>query len=130
MIGCGGLGSGALYWLSRHVGADVLGLEQFNLFHHNGGSQDRSRIIRHYYHKDHYAQLTPHAYRAWETVEEESGMQIVHKAAGVLLAYVDTPQRATVERYAASLDLLCMDYEWLTTDELCYRYPQFWRSAK
>lgn len=32
VIGCGGLGSGALYWLSRHVGADVLGLEQFNLF--------------------------------------------------------------------------------------------------
>ena len=46
VLGCGGIGSAALYWLSRRAGADVLGIEQFQLFHHNGGTQNRSRIIR------------------------------------------------------------------------------------
>jgi glycine/D-amino acid oxidase-like deaminating enzyme len=31
VVGCGGLGSAALYWLSRELGSSVLGLEQFRL---------------------------------------------------------------------------------------------------
>ncbi len=47
VIGCGGIGSAALYWLSTQVpGEEVLGIERFELGHHNGGSQDHSRIIR------------------------------------------------------------------------------------
>ncbi|CAG2206651.1 unnamed protein product [Mytilus edulis] len=45
VVGCGGVGSGTLYWLSKKAGIDVLGLEQFELGHHNGGSQDHSRIM-------------------------------------------------------------------------------------
>ena len=33
VVGCGGLGSAALYWLSREVGPSVLGIEQFGLGH-------------------------------------------------------------------------------------------------
>src|SRR6266516_4249819 len=36
VIGCGGIGSGALYWLSREIGGEVLGLEQFAIGHSNG----------------------------------------------------------------------------------------------
>jgi len=36
VLGCGGIGAGALYWLSRRLGNDVLGIEQFPLFHHRG----------------------------------------------------------------------------------------------
>ena len=43
-LGLGGLGSGAAYWLARHAGRDVLGLEQFELGHGRGESQDHSRI--------------------------------------------------------------------------------------
>ena len=46
VIGCGGLGSAALYRLSKELGAAVLGLEQFGLGHERGASQDHSRIIR------------------------------------------------------------------------------------
>ncbi|MGQ0669987.1 MAG: FAD-dependent oxidoreductase, partial [Actinomycetota bacterium] len=50
VVGLGGLGSGAAYWLSRRAGAGVLGLEQFELGHERGASQDHSRIIRLSYH--------------------------------------------------------------------------------
>ena len=36
VIGVGGIGSSALYWLSRVAGSDVLGIEQFDLQHSNG----------------------------------------------------------------------------------------------
>ena len=48
VIGLGGIGSGAAYWLSTRLGDRVLGLEQFELGHPNGASQDHSRIIRRY----------------------------------------------------------------------------------
>jgi len=50
ILGLGGLGSAALYWTARRLGADVLGLEQFEIDHSRGGSQDHSRIIRLSYH--------------------------------------------------------------------------------
>jgi sarcosine oxidase len=130
VLGCGGIGSAALYWLARRLGTEVLGIEQFKLFHGNGGSQDYSRIIRHYYHKDCYAQLTPYTYAAWESVREESGIQVVTKTGGVVIAYEGSPQQATVERYAESLHAINVSYgnvgyEWLDNDELAYRFPQF-----
>lgn len=125
VLGCGGIGSAALYWLSRRVGSDLLGIEQFQLFHHNGGSQDFSRIIRHYYHKDCYAALTPAMYAAWATVADEAGISPVTKTGGIVMANADTPQRTIVEQYAASLTPLNIAHEWLDADELRYRFPQF-----
>ena len=46
VLGCGGIGSGAAYWLSRRAGNEVLGIEQFELGHGNGSSHGYSRIIR------------------------------------------------------------------------------------
>lgn len=125
VLGSGGIGSAALYWLSRRCGADVLGIEQFRLFHVNGGSQDYSRIIRRYYHKDCYAQLTAHAYAAWAMIAEESAIDPVTKTGGVVIAYTDSPQEAIVQRYAASLNSHNVAYEMLNTDEFIYRFPQF-----
>ena len=45
VLGCGGIGSATSYWLARRKGVEVLGIEQFELGHHHGGSQDHSRII-------------------------------------------------------------------------------------
>ena len=45
VLGLGGIGSGAAYWLAKR-GAKVLGLEQFELDHNRGESHDHSRIIR------------------------------------------------------------------------------------
>jgi sarcosine oxidase len=83
VVGLGGIGSAALYWLARAAGSEVLGLEQFHLGHDNGASQDHSRIIRLSYHAPEYTALTPHAYPAWKAAEDESGVQIVVKCGGV-----------------------------------------------
>ena len=73
VLGLGGFGSAAAYWLSRRAGAEVLGLEQFELGHVRGESQDHSRIIRLSYHTPEYVELAKHAFRAWHEVERDSG---------------------------------------------------------
>ena len=62
VIGLGGLGSGAAYWLARlgqEAGRDdvIVGLEQFELGHDKGASHDHSRIIRYSYHTTEYVRL-------------------------------------------------------------------------
>src|SRR3712207_8792838 len=42
VVGCGGVGSAAVYWLSREAGAEGLGLEQFHPGHDRGASEDHS----------------------------------------------------------------------------------------
>jgi sarcosine oxidase len=61
VIGLGALGSGAVYWASRRPGVRVLGLEQFELGHSLGASQDVSRIIRLSYHRPDYVRLARRA---------------------------------------------------------------------
>src|SRR5215212_10550542 len=85
VVGCGGLGSAALYWLSRGVGSSVLGVEQFGLGHARGASQDHSRIIRLAQHQPEYAAIAPHAYEAWSEIEEESGVRVLFKTGGLII---------------------------------------------
>jgi sarcosine oxidase len=65
VIGLGAIGSAATYWLSTRLGDRVLGLEQFELGHPNGASQDHSRIIRYSYHRPDYVRLARRAYASW-----------------------------------------------------------------
>lgn len=125
VVGCGGIGAGTLYWLARRAGKDVLGLEQFNLFHLNGGSQDYSRIIRLTYHDAKYTALTPHTYKAWATLEEESGVQVVTRTGSVEFAEVGSPYQADVDLYAAAMDAADIPYERIDGEEMMRRYPQF-----
>src|SRR6476620_2251509 len=78
VLGLGGWGSAAAYWLSRRAGAGVLGLEQFELGHVRGESQDHSRIIRLSYHTPEYVELAKHAYRAWEVYEFYSETKVCY----------------------------------------------------
>lgn len=125
VLGCGGIGAGALYWLARRVGENVLGIEQFPLFHHNGGSQDYSRIIRLAYHQEKYARLTSHAYAAWEQVSEESGVQIVTETGGVQIGYADSPYAQDIENYAHAMNRAGIPYDRFGADELRHRFPQY-----
>lgn len=125
VLGCGGIGSGTAYWLARHAGVEVLGLEQFELGHHHGGSQDHSRIIRLTYHHADYTRLTPHTYAAWATLEEESAVQIVTKTGSVELALADSPHRREIDIYAAAMDVAHIPYERIDGPEVMRRYPQF-----
>jgi sarcosine oxidase len=125
VLGCGGIGSGALYWLSRRAGRDVLGLEQFKLFHPNGGSHDHSRIIRLYYHKETYTRLTPHTYQAWATLEEESGVRVVTKTGGLAIKPIGSRNRSATEDAMQAMDVAGIPYERLNADEVMKRWPQF-----
>jgi sarcosine oxidase len=82
VVGLGGLGSAAAYWLARR-GVSVVGLEQFELGHVRGASHDHSRIIRRSYHTPGYVELTAEAYAAWEAVERDGDVTIVSRTGGV-----------------------------------------------
>ncbi|XP_060579149.1 monomeric sarcosine oxidase-like [Ruditapes philippinarum] len=124
VVGCGGIGSAALYWLSKRAGSGVLGIEQFELGHHNGGSQDHSRIIRMAYHDDIYTKLTPETYKAFAVAEEESGIQLVYKTGGLLLAKKGETDHLA-KKYADAMATHNIPYEWLSGRQLRARYPQF-----
>jgi sarcosine oxidase len=125
VLGCGGIGSGAAYWLARRAGAEVLGLEQFALGHVRGGSQDHSRIIRLTYHHADYTRLTPHTYRAWATLEEESAVRVVTKTGSIELALKDSPHQREIDIYAGAMAAADIPFERIDGDEVMRRYPQF-----
>ena len=124
VVGCGGIGAAATYWLSREAGKEVLALEQFTLGHDKGGSEDHSRIIRLSYHAPEYTTLTPHTYEAWDEVEQESGERLVFKSGGLDLEPVqDEPQY--VNLYAGAMRAAGIEREELSAREVMERFPQF-----
>jgi sarcosine oxidase len=102
----------------------VLGLEQFELGHSNGASQDHSRIIRFSYHRPDYVRLARRAYESWSEVEAEAGTPVVTITGGLDLW---PPGSATpIEDYTGSLRAEGVPFELLDADEVIRRWPQ-WR---
>jgi sarcosine oxidase len=124
VLGLGGIGSAAAYWLARQTGSDVLGLEQFALGHVRGGSQDHSRIIRLSYHNPFYVNLAKEAYRAWAAVEAKADEQLVLKTGGLDLSPAGS--RLLLSDYTDSLTASSVPFELLDAAEIMYRWPQ-WR---
>lgn len=123
VLGLGGLGSGAAYWLSRRAGHEVLGLEQFEIGHVRGGSQDHSRIIRLSYHTPEYVRLARQAYAAWRVLEEEADEKLIIKTGGLDLwpAVSAIPS----EDYSQSMLANDVSFERLEAVEIMRRWPQF-----
>ena len=126
VIGLGGIGSGAAWWLSRRLGPDVLGLEQFELGHVRGASQDHSRIIRLSYHRPDYVRLAKRAYETWDLLRAEAGVQVVTRTGGLDLWPPDA--RIPLADYSASLAAESVPFELLDAGETIRRWPQ-WRLA-
>lgn len=122
VVGLGGLGSAAAYWLARR-GVDVIGFEQFELGHVRGASHDHSRIIRRSYHTPEYVNLTAHAYDAWRAVEAESRQRMITITGGIDLF----PPDAAIDHrtYTTSLDAERVPYEWIDGAEVRRRWPAF-----
>jgi sarcosine oxidase len=121
VLGLGGIGAGALYWLARRLGGDVLGVERFNLGHERGSSQDHSRIIRYSYHRPFYVRLAGQAYETWAAVEDETGERIVVRTGGLDLF----PEGGTIpaSTYTESLDACGIEYQWLDAAAIRRRWP-------
>jgi sarcosine oxidase len=122
VIGLGGLGSATAYQLARR-GADVVGLEQFELGHLRGGSHDTSRILRHSYHTPGYVRLTFDAYADWAALSVDAGEELVTVVGGVDLF----PPGAAIplSDYADSLSAEGVDFAVLAPEALAERWPQF-----
>jgi sarcosine oxidase len=121
VLGLGGIGSAAAYWLARR-GARVIGLEQFELGHDRGESQDHSRIIRLSYHHAAYVRLAQAAYSSWAEVAAEAETQLVIETGGLDLY----PSDAIIERedYCSAMDACDVPYERLDAAEAMRRYPE------
>lgn len=123
VLGLGGLGSGAAYWLSRQAGDEVLGLEQFEIGHVRGGSQDHSRIIRLSYHTPGYVRLAQQAYQAWAVLEEEADEKLIVKTGGLDLWPAGSA--IATEDYTNSMAACAVPFEQLDAAEVMRRWPQF-----
>jgi sarcosine oxidase len=123
ILGLGGLGSAAAYWLSRFAGTDVLGLEQFELGHVRGESQDHSRIIRLSYHTPGYVRLAKRAYESWAIVEADAKAPLVLKTGGLDIAPAGSS--IPLDPYAASMQQEGVEFEHLDAREIMQRWPQF-----
>ena len=122
VVGLGGLGSAAAYWLARRD-ADVIGFEQFELGHARGASHDHSRIIRRSYHTPEYVRLSAQAYDAWRVVEAESRERMITITGGIDLF----PPAAAIDHatYTSSLTAENVPYEWIGGAEVRRRWPAF-----
>lgn len=126
VVGLGGLGSAAVYWLTRlsdERGASVVGIEQFALGHDRGASHDHSRIIRYSYHTPGYVRLAAEAYETWDAVAAEAGEEIVVRTGGIDL--FPNGGAIPITDYTSSLDAVGIGYETLDAGELRRRYPQW-----
>jgi sarcosine oxidase len=123
VLGLGGLGSAAAYWLARRAGGDVLGLERFELGHARGESQDHSRIIRLSYHTPEYVELAKRAYAAWAGLAAESREEVVLRTGG--LDFAPRQSAIPLDSYRSSMDAAGVAYEALDAAEIMRRWPQF-----
>jgi monomeric sarcosine oxidase len=121
VIGAGGVGSAAAYYLSK-AGKKVLLLEQFELNHQNGSSYGYSRVIRYTYDNPIYINLMRDAYPLWFALQEEAGEQLYVKTGGLDFGF---PDKETFQALKRSMDTAELDYEHLDKAEIAKCYPQF-----
>jgi sarcosine oxidase len=121
VLGLGGIGSAAAYWLARS-GARVIGLERFVLGHDRGASQDHSRIIRLSYHDPAYVRLAQSAYDSWAEVSAEAGVELVIQTGGIDIY----PATGAFDRaaYCSAMDACGVAYEALDAAEAMRRFPE------
>ncbi|WP_308252044.1 FAD-dependent oxidoreductase [Pseudonocardia sp. KRD291] len=132
VIGCGGIGSAALYWLSRAAApyGSVLGLERHTPGHEHRAGGEHSRVVRHARHQDAYAALAPAAYKTWRQIECLSGQHLVTEAGGLVIEDVDARRgidtgSRTVEGHLEVAARHGVEVEQLDAEALTARWPQF-----
>jgi len=125
VVGAGALGSAAAYRLAKAGESDVLVIEQFELGHGRGASEDHSRIIRHVYHSAVYTVLTRAMYDAWAEVEEESGLPLIVTTGTLELASLGSPGETELGNYRSTL-APGVSFEDIDATEIRRRWPQ-WR---
>ena len=86
-----------------------MGLEQFEIGHVRGGSQDHSRIIRLSYHTPNYVKLAKSAYSTWAALEADAGESLIVKSGGIDLTFDEAT--IPISDYTESMDVCGVPYE-------------------
>jgi sarcosine oxidase len=127
VVGCGAIGAATAYWLSRRLtGEQVLALEQYELGHGRGASEDHSRVIRHAYSRPEYTALTPAAYQSWNAAERETGLRLVYRTGGLIIAARGSAAMEYLDATAAAMTTGGLPFELLGGAAVSDRWPQ-WR---
>src|SRR4029077_6254704 len=129
VVGCGAVGAAATYWLSRRLGGGVLGPEQYQHGASRGASEDHSRVIRHAYSRPEYTALTPAAYQSWNVAERGTGLQLVYRTGGLILAEDGSAGAPYAPSAPAGMAAANLPFEQLTGPEVMQRWPQ-WRLGR
>jgi sarcosine oxidase len=122
VVGVGGMGSAAAYYLARR-GLRVLGLERYGIPHNRGSSHGHTRIIRlAYYEHPSYVPLIQRAYELWEEMERVSGERLLHVTGSIDAG----PEDSWVFKGSwDSCKLHDLPHEVLTGAELRRRHPGY-----
>lgn len=122
VLGVGSMGSATCYQLAKR-GMKVLGLEQFGIPHERGEHAGQSRLIRKAYfeHPD-YVPLLELAYRNWQQLEGETGVQVYHQT-GIL--YMGHPQHDLLQGVNTSAQQFKLRVDALSQANVRQQYPQF-----
>lgn len=123
VVGLGAIGSATCAALAR-AGADVLGIEQFELGHARGASHDHSRIIRRSYHTPGYVQLAGAAYEAWDRVDADE--PLVVRTGGIDL--FPAGAAIAIDDYTRSMDAVGVPFDVLDAADIMKRWP-VWQLA-
>ncbi|MEK6234534.1 MAG: FAD-dependent oxidoreductase, partial [Planctomycetales bacterium] len=122
VIGCGGVGSGALYHLAKR-GVDVLGLDRFPPGHDRGSSHGDTRVTRQAYfeHPD-YVPLALRSFELWSELEAARG-ETLYEEVGLL--EIGPPDGIVVPGVLESAKLHGLPVDELTADQIRSRFPGF-----
>jgi sarcosine oxidase len=123
VVGVGGMGSAAAFHLARR-GADVVGLERFDVPHARGSSHGLTRIIRLPQYEDPaYVPLVRRAYDLWDELDARHPRRLLHRVGSVDVGLPDGESvYAGSKRACAAHDI---DHDDLTGAELGERFPGY-----
>ncbi|ELY61451.1 N-methyltryptophan oxidase [Natronococcus amylolyticus DSM 10524] len=122
VLGVGGIGSAATAHLATR-GADVLGLERYDVPHDYGSSHGRSRMFRLAYAEDPaYVPLAKRAAELWDDLEDATDRRLFYRTGSVDAGPADGELVAGSRRSCAEHGL---EYEELSSSELTERYPGY-----
>ncbi|WP_247002769.1 N-methyl-L-tryptophan oxidase [Halosolutus gelatinilyticus] len=122
VIGVGGMGSATVAHLADR-GADVLGLERYDVPHGYGSSHGITRIIRlAYYEGADYVPLLQRAYDLWRDLDVDHDRQLLYRTGSIDAGPAGDPLVEGSKRSCEEHDL---EYEHLSSSELSERYPGY-----
>ena len=121
IIGAGGIGSAAAYYLARQ-NQRVLLLEQFELNHQKGSSYGYSRVIRYAYDHRVYIDLMREAYPLWFELEAKAEEDLFLQTGELDFGLAETESLQTL---ISSMETAAIPFQLLSVQEVHRRFPQF-----